>query len=101
MTKKNDMTTADDLDAMVKIHRDQYNEARFEYELTLRRFLSHHVNNCSCCFKGFYSEVEKSLSEEASQAFREIDELEVLEGMRSLTKRIYSFEDQDEHTTIQ
>jgi hypothetical protein len=76
------------LSQFVAIRRDQYHEARFEYEMSLRHFLNDSVDRCPCCFKGFYKDAEKSLTIEMIKEGVEPNDLDVLEAMRSKVEQI-------------
>lgn len=76
------------LSQFVAIRRDQYHEARFEYEMSLRHFLNDAVDNCPCCFKGFYKDAEKSLTIEMIKEGVEPNDLDVLEAMQSKIEQI-------------
>jgi hypothetical protein len=83
MKKTEELETNVSLGQVVAVRRDQFHEARFEYEMSLRHFLNDAVNNCPCCFKGFYKDAEKSLTIEIIKEGVEPNDLDVLEAMRS------------------
>ena len=83
MKKVNELFSDVSLEEVVVVRRSEYHEARFEYEMSLRRFLNDYVNNCPCCFKGFYKDTEETLTDHLIKEGVKPDELEVLEEMRS------------------
>ncbi len=89
MKKVNDLFGNVSLGQAVDMRRNEYHEARFEYELSLRRFLNDYVRNCPCCFKGFYKDTEETLTEQLIKEGVKPDDLEVLEEMRSRRDATY------------
>jgi len=69
------------LEQLLTIRRDQYLEARMDYELALRKFSLMNVNKCPDCFEGFYE--EKRSEVEANYLSGDIgpSSIEVLELM--------------------
>lgn len=100
MKKSDEFFVGVSLSEVVKIRRDQYHEARFEYEMSLRHFLNDAVSNCPCCFKGFYKEAEKALTIEMITEGVAPNDLDVLEAMRSKAEQINPIDDYDDHETI-
>lgn len=67
--------------AEVKDLRDKFHQIRSDYELGLRKLVLNKVNNCPCCFKGFFSEAKDSVKQRAFYRDFEPDDLDVLEQM--------------------
>lgn len=67
--------------AEVKDLRDKFHQIRSDYELGLRKLVLNKVNNCPCCFKGFFIEAKDSVKQRAFYSDFEPDDLDVLEQM--------------------
>ena len=61
--------------------RDKFHQIRADYELGLRKLVLNKVNNCPCCFKGFFIEAKGSVKQRAFYSDFEPDDLDVLEQM--------------------
>lgn len=67
--------------AEVKDLRDKFHQIRSDYELGLRKLVLNKVNNCPCCFKGFFIEAKDSVKQRAFYSDFEPDDMDVLEQM--------------------
>lgn len=61
--------------------RKEFHKARAQYELSLRRFILNHVDNCPCCFDGFFDDSKNRVKTIAFYDDFEPDVLDVLEEM--------------------
>jgi hypothetical protein len=95
MTSLSSVFKGDFLKEKVSETRSEFHQARTEYELAMRREILHRVNNCPCCFDGFFDDVKARIREEALQNNFEPDVMEVLNRM-SLTPVVTDEEDEDE-----
>ncbi len=95
MTKLSSFLEDEFIKGKVEETRGNFNRARTEYELAMRREILQRVNHCPCCFDGFFADVKARIREEALQNNFEPNVMEVLTRM-SLTPVVTDEEDEDE-----
>ena len=65
--------------------RDKFYQSRVDYELGIKKFVLHKVNNCPCCFKNLFTKREGVVKGRTFYSDFEPDELQVLEDMYFIT----------------
>lgn len=99
MTSLSSIFKEDFLKEKVSETRNDFHQARTEYELAMRREILHRVNHCPCCFNGFFEDVKARVREEALHNNFEPDVMEVLSRM-SVIPLVPKEEDKDESEDI-
>lgn len=81
MTSFSSVFKGDILKEKVIEARNNFHQARTEYELAMRREILHRVNHCPCCFDGFFEDVKARVREKALHNNFDPDLMEVLSHM--------------------
>jgi hypothetical protein len=84
MTSLSSIFKGDSLKEKVSETRNDFHQARTEYELAMRREILNRVNHCPCCFDGFFENVKARLREEALQNNFEPEVMEILSRMSQI-----------------